>query len=93
LRLCAALSLLVRRLLEGQRERGRGLGLVAALLLTSPYAHLQREQFVLMSILPISRWRRGGRGKEVGRSRAGAGAGCWPRPGCAEAPFPDLPGC
>ena len=28
------------------------LALVACLFLTSPYAHLQREQFLLMAVLP-----------------------------------------
>ncbi|UUR08159.1 hypothetical protein [Sphingomonas glaciei] len=50
----AILSLLVTlRLLEQPRRQwAAALALVATLLLTSPYAHLQREQFLLMSVLP-----------------------------------------
>ncbi|NJC05812.1 hypothetical protein GGQ97_001605 [Sphingomonas kaistensis] len=50
----ATLSLLVTvRLLEQPRRQwAAALALVATLLLTSPYAHLQREQFLLMAVLP-----------------------------------------
>lgn len=50
----AILSLLVSmRLLEQPRRQwAAALALVATLLLTSPFAHLQREQFLLMAVLP-----------------------------------------
>lgn len=50
----AAASLLVTlRLIEDRRGQWAvALALAATLFLTSPYAHLQREQFLLMAILP-----------------------------------------
>nr|WP_314443693.1 hypothetical protein [uncultured Sphingomonas sp.] len=50
----ATASLLVtfRLIAEPAQRWAAGLGLVATLFLTSPYAHLQREQFLLMSVLP-----------------------------------------
>lgn len=50
----AILSLLVtlRLLGEPRRQWAAALALVATLLLTSPYAYLQREQFLLMAVLP-----------------------------------------
>jgi hypothetical protein len=50
----AMLSLLmaVRLLEQPRRQWAAALALVATLLLTSPYAHLQREQFLLMAGLP-----------------------------------------
>jgi hypothetical protein len=81
----AVCALLVTfRLLEGAKERwAAGLGLVAALLLTSPYAHLQREQFVLMSVLPyLALAMRRAEGKAVDRG-VGLAAGLLAAPGLA----------
>ena len=49
----AAALLVAFRLIDGRPQRWAvGLGLAATLFLTSPYAHLQREQFLLMAVLP-----------------------------------------
>lgn len=49
----AAVLLVAFRLIDRKPERWAvGLGLAATLFLTSPYAHLQREQFLLMAVLP-----------------------------------------
>lgn len=49
----AAALLVAFRLIDRKSERWAvGLGLAATLFLTSPYAHLQREQFLLMAVLP-----------------------------------------
>ncbi len=50
----AALSLLLtlRLMVERRGQWAAAMALVATLFLTSPYAHLQREQFLLMAVLP-----------------------------------------
>ena len=69
----AALSLLVTlRLIEDRRgQSAAALALVASLFLTSPYAHLQREQFLLMAVLPyLALAARRAEGKEVPKGLA-----------------------
>lgn len=45
--------ILTSRLLDRRRERiAAGGALILTLFVTSPYAHLQREQFLLMAVLP-----------------------------------------
>jgi hypothetical protein len=64
----AALSvLLTLRLIEERGEQwAAALALVGTLFLTSPYAHLQREQFALMAVLPyLALAVRRAEGKEV----------------------------
>lgn len=47
-----ALLVALRLIEQGPQRWAMGLGLAATLFLTSPYAHLQREQFLLMAVLP-----------------------------------------
>lgn len=51
---CLSLGL-IARVLDDRRERMAAAGaLVLTLFATSPYAHLQREQFLLMAVLPYA---------------------------------------
>ena len=83
--LYAAVSLwLTFRLLPETRDRwAAGAGLLAALFVTSPYAHLQREQFLLIAVLPyvaLQSRRAGGEKVAVGLAVA---AGLLAAPGLA----------
>lgn len=69
----AAVSLLLTlRLIDERRGQWAAvLALVASLFLTSPYAHLQREQFLLMAVLPyVALAARRAEGKAVPRGLA-----------------------
>ncbi|GAA4003800.1 hypothetical protein [Sphingomonas humi] len=80
----AAALTVALRLVEDRAQRWAiVLGLAATLFLTSPYAHLQREQFLLMSVLPyLALTARRAEGEPVGRGIAFT-AGLLAAPGLA----------